>query len=697
MKEYITENIINLALCGHATTGKTTLAEAMLFNSGAIKRIGTIDDGNTVSDFHEDEIEHSHSITSSLVNCEWLEKKINIIDTPGYLDFLGEAKSALRVADFAAILVSSNHGVEVGSELAWDYAKNGYKVPALFIVNQLDRENADFDKVVDQLRDRFGNKIFPLMLPMNHGENFNQIADVMRKEVYTYELDGSGNYSEKKAEDDWKDKLDTLHEELIELIAESDDTLLETFFENGELTEEELRGGLHQAFLTGNLVPVFAISSKHNVGVKRFMDIIARYAPCASDFKDVKGTKPGSDVEIHHGPSVDEPVSAFVFKTVSEPHIGELSFFRVYSGIVNAGEGLQNTSRNTTEKMRQVFFMNGKDRKDTNRLIAGDIGAAVKLKDTHTGDTLASSNGPIVLPPIQYPSPNMRLAVLPKAKGDEEKISEGLSTLHEEDPTFGYIVDPELKQTIISGQGELHLKMIMKRLKDRYNVELDTGTPKIPYRETIVGKAASKYRHKKQSGGAGQFAEVWMRIEPAPRGVGIDFGNSLSGQNVDRVFVTSVDKGVKAACVDGILAGCKVVDVKIDFYDGKMHPVDSNDVSFQIAGKHAFIDAFMDSKPKLLEPIYKLEVKIPDSVMGDVMGDISQRRGRVNGMESDGHFQIITAEIPLVNLHDYSTSLRSMSQGRGIFSIEFQSYEDMPPVEAKKVIEEYCIAREQGH
>lgn len=697
MKEYITENIINLALCGHATTGKTTLAEAMLFNSGAIKRIGTIDDGNTVSDFHEDEIEHSHSITSSLVNCEWLEKKLNVVDTPGYLEFLGEAKSALRVADFAAILVSANHGVEVGSELAWGYAKNDYNIPALFIINQLDRENADFDKVVDQLRERFGNKIFPLMLPMNHGENFNQIADVMRKEVYTYELDGSGNYSEKKADGDWKDKLETLHEELIELIAESDDTLLETFFENGELTEEELRGGLHQAFLTGNLIPVFATSSKHNVGVKRFMDIIARYAPCASDFKEVKGTKPGSDEEIHHGPSVDEPVSAFVFKTVSEPHIGELSFFRVYSGIVNAGEGLQNTSRNTTEKMRQVFFMNGKNRTDTNRLVAGDIGAAVKLKDTHTGDTLASSNGPIVLPPILYPSPNMRLAVVPKAKGDEEKISEGLSTLHEEDPTFGYVVDPELKQTIISGQGELHLKMIMKRLKDRYNVELDTEAPKIPYRETIVGKAESKYRHKKQSGGAGQFAEVWMRIEPAPRGAGIDFGNSLSGQNVDRVFVTSVDKGVKAACVDGILAGCKVVDVKIDFYDGKMHPVDSNDVSFQIAGKHAFIDAFMDSRPKLLEPIYKLEVKVPDSVMGDVMGDISQRRGRVNGMESDGHFQIITAEIPLANLHDYATSLRSMSQGRGIFNIEFQSYEDMPPVEAKKVIEEYRIAREQGH
>ncbi|MFQ6610183.1 MAG: elongation factor G [Fidelibacterota bacterium] len=697
MKEYKTENIINFALCGHSTTGKTTLAEALLFNAGEIKRLGTIDDGNTISDYHEDEIEHKHSITSSLMNFEWLDKKFNMIDTPGYLEFHGEAKAALRVADFAAIVINGSNGVEVGTELVWDYAKSDYNIPRLLIVNFLDRDNTDFDRIIDEAKDRFGNKVFPITVPMNHGENFNQIADVLRKEIYTYETDGTGNYKESNPSGEWADKLDALHEQLIELIAESDDTLLELFFENGELTEDQLRGGLHQAFLTGELVPVFCVAGKRNVGVKRMMDVLSRYAPSASDIQKINGTKPGTDTAVTLSPTSKESTSAFVFKTVSEPHIGELSFFRVYSGEIRGGDDLDNTSRNSTEKIRQVFTMNGKTRKDASSLIAGDIGTAVKLKNTHTGDTLSASAKPIELAGIKYPSPNMRMAILPKAKGDEEKISEGLSTIHEEDPTFQYTVDPELKQTIISGQGELHLKMVMKRLKDRYHVELDMIPPKIPYRETIMGKSEAKYRHKKQSGGAGQFAEVWLRVEPKPRGEGVEIINSLVGQNVDRVYVTSVEKGVNAVCDEGILAGCRVVDLKVDFYDGKMHPVDSNDISFQIAGKHAFIDAFLQAKPKLLEPIYTLVAKVPDSVMGDVMGDISQRRGRVQGMESDGHYQIITAEVPLVNLHDYSTSLRSMSQGRGIFSIEFARYEDLPANEAEKVMEEYKARREQGN
>ncbi len=697
MKEYKTGNIINFTLCGHATTGKTTLSEAILFNAGEINRFGNIEDGNTVSDFHEDEIEHQHSITSSLLNCEWLDKKFNIIDTPGYLEFHGEAKAALRVSDFAAIVVSGTSGVEVGTELVWDYTKSDYQIPGLIIINQMDRDTADFDAVLAQAKDRFGNKVFPVTIPMQHGETLHQIADVLRKEIYTYDTNGSGNYQESKPSGEWVQKLEKLHEQFIELIAESDDTLLEKFFEKGELTEEELRGGLHHAFLTGELIPVFCVAAKRNIGVKRMMDIIARYAPCASDFKVVTGTKPGTDDKITLKPSQNESTAAFVFKTVSEPHIGELSFFRVYSGQVKAGDDLENTSRNSTEKMRQIFFMNGKTRKDCSTLIAGDIGAAVKLKNTHTGDTLSAASKPIELAGIKYPNPNMRMAIIPKAKGDEEKISEGLSTIHEEDPTFQYVVDPELKQTIISGQGELHLKMVMKRLKHRYHVELDTIPPKIPYRETIMGRSEAKYRHKKQSGGAGQFAEVWMRIEPRQRGEGIEFTNSLVGQNVDRVYVTSVEKGVKAVCNEGILAGCHVVDLKIDFYDGKMHPVDSNDISFQIAGKHAFIDCFLQSKPKLLEPIYTLVAKIPDTVMGDVMGDISQRRGRVQGMETDGQFQVITAEVPLVNLYDYSTSLRSITQGRGIFSIEFARYEDLPASEAERVIAEYKASREQGN
>ena len=435
------------------------------------------------------------------------------------------------------------------------------------------------------------------------------------------------------------------------------------------------------------------MSGKRNVGVKRLLDILAKYAPCASDFVEVTGKKPGSEEEISHGVSVNDPVSAFIFKTVSEAHVGELSFFRVYSGKISPNENLKNTTRDENEKLRQIFYLNGKNRKDSSEIIAGDIGAVLKLKNTHTNDTLASNSSPIVLDKIKYPNPNIRLAIVPKSKGDEDKISEGLSTLHDEDPTFQYTVDTELKQTIISGQGELHLDTILKKLKRKFNVELDLKSPKVPYRETITMPTDSKYRHKKQSGGAGQFAEVWLRVEPSHRGDGVDFKDSLVGQNVDRGFVPSVKKGIDAVCVDGIIAGCKVVDLKVDFYDGKMHPVDSNDMAFQIAGKHAFVDAFKNAKPKLLEPIYKLSVKIPETSMGDVMGDISQRRGKVSGMDSDGHFQIINAEVPLAMIQDYSTALRSMTGGRGMFSIDFSHYEDMPQGEATKVIKDYEASR----
>lgn len=693
MKNYSTENIINMALVGHASTGKTMLNEAIAFNAGIINRMGSIEDGNTVSDYHHDEIQSQHSISSSLINFEWEEKKLNIIDAPGYLDFQGEVKAAMRVADFAAVVINAVNGIEVGTELVYEYATKDYDIPQLIILNMLDRENIDFNNVIESAKQRYGYKVFPIQVPVNSGEHYSQVADVLRKEIHTYSNDGSGNFTVSEPEGDWAEKLDDLHEQLIELIAESDDTLLETFFDQGELTEGQLRGGMHHAFISKAIIPVFAVSGKRNVGVKRLLDILAKYAPCASDFIEVTGKKPGSDEDISHGVSVDDPVSAFIFKTVSEAHVGELSFFRVYSGKISPNENLRNTTRDENEKLRQIFYLNGKNRKDSSEIIAGDIGAVLKLKNTHTNDTLASNSSPIVLDKINYPNPNIRLAIVPKSKGDEDKISEGLSTLHDEDPTFQYAVDTELKQTIISGQGELHLDTILKKLKRKFNVELDLKSPKVPYRETITMPTDSKYRHKKQSGGAGQFAEVWLRVEPSLRGDGVNFKDSLVGQNVDRGFVPSVKKGIDAVCVDGIIAGCKVVDLKVDFYDGKMHPVDSNDMAFQIAGKHAFVEAFRNAKPKLLEPIYKLSVKIPETSMGDVMGDISQRRGKVSGMDSDGHFQIINAEVPLAMIQDYSTSLRSMTGGRGMFSIDFSHYEDMPQGEATKVIKDYEASR----
>jgi len=696
MKNYTTDNIINIALTGHASTGKTMLAEAMMCNIGAIHKMGNIQEGTTISDYREYEIKNQHSISLSLMNLEWLDKKINIIDTPGYLDFHGEVKSAMSVADFAAIVVSASEGIDVGTELCWEYADKEFNIPKLFIINMVDKDQSDFDSALSALQTRYGRTVFPFTLPINQGPGFNQIGDVLRKETFTFKTDASGDFSQEAAEGDWEQKLENQHNELIELIAESDENLLEVFFDKGELNEDELRSGLHQALKSGSLIPVFCISGENNIGIKRMMDILAKYAPCAGDFEEVVGTKPGSHDEVVHGPSVDDPLAARVFKTISEEHIGEMSFFRVYSGKVNAGDDLSNSSRNNSEKMRQIFFMNGNKRQDAAQLIAGDIGAALKLKNTHTGDTLCTSKNPILLPEIKHPTSNMSFAIQPKTRGDEEKIANGLAVMHEEDPTFLYRVDPELKQTIISGQGELHLDIALKRIAERFHVELLKTTPKVPYRETITGKAEAKYRHKKQSGGSGQFAEVWLRVEAAERGEGIDFSNSLVGQNVDRGFVPSVEKGINHVCADGVIAGCKVVDIKIDFYDGKMHPVDSNDMAFQIAGRHAFIDAVKNAQPKLLEPIYKIQVKIPDNVMGDVMGDISSRRGKVQGMDSDGHFQVINAEVPLAHLHDYATALKSMSSGRGMFSNEFSHYEDMPHIEAEKVISKWEAARAAG-
>ena len=686
MKNYSTENIINIALTGHATTGKTVLAESMVYNAGKVNKMGTIDTGTTVSDYREHEIQNQHSISLTLLNLEWKDKKINLLDAPGYLDFQGEVKSAMRVADLAGVVVSATDGIDIGTELCCEYADKDFSIPKFFIINMVEKDQANFDSVLSSLQERYGRTVFPFTLPVNQGPGFNQLGDVLRKKAFTFKTDGTGDYNETDAEGELNQKLDDLHNELIELIAESDESLMEVFFEKGELSEEELRNGLHQALKTNGLIPVFCVSGLANIGVKRMMDIISKYAPCAGDFEKVIGTKPNSDEEITHGPSINDPLSAIVFKTISEEHIGEMSFFRVYSGSVDVGNDLQNTSRNQSEKMRQVYFMNGKNRDNAPKLIAGDIGAALKLKNTHTGDTLADPKSPIILPNIKFPSPNTNKAIKPKARGDEEKIATGLSILHEEDPTFLYRVDPELKQTIVSGQGELHIDLALKRISSRFNVELLKETPKVPYRETITAKADSKYRHKKQSGGSGQFAEVWMRIEPNGRGNGIDFSNSLVGQNVDRGFVPSVEKGVNQICEQGVIAGCQVVDIKIDFYDGKMHPVDSKDIAFQTAGKNAFIDAFKSAKPCLLEPITNIEVKVPEEYMGDIMGDISGKRGKILGMDSDGSFQLIKAQVPQGELYNYATTIRSLTGGRGLHSEEFSHYEKMPKDAEQKVI-----------
>jgi elongation factor G len=685
MKNYPPADIRNFAIVGHASSGKTMLCEAMLLCAGVINRMGRIADGSTVSDYHVSEKQRQISVSATLLHLEWAGKKFNLIDSPGYLDFISEGLGALRVGDFALVVIHAQHGLGVGTDRAWNYA-TGYGIPKMVVVNALDKEHADFDAAVKTIQEHFGRHVFPLTVPINAGPGFNRTLDVLRSEIVTYATDGSGKFTEEPAAGEWAEKVKALHHELIEHIAESDDELMNKYFEQGTLSEEEFRAGIHAAVQKQLFIPLFATSAETNIGVGRLMDFIAKYGSSPVDRKNVPaidGNGNEAEVKLDSNETV-----AYVFKTMSEAHFGELSFFRVYSGAVQSGSDIFNSDRKITERIGQIYLLNGQNRETVPTLGAGDIGAVVKLKDTHTGNTLCSAKHPLKLPKVDYPKPNIHAALIANVKGEEEKIASGLAALHNEDPTFLYVVDSELHQTIISAQGELHLEVVADRLRRRYNVHVELAEPRVKYRETIKGKGESKYRHKKQTGGAGQFAEVWMRVEPKPRDSGLEFTQSLVGQNVDRSFVPSVEKGVNQACTEGIVAGCRVTDVKIDFYDGKMHPVDSKDIAFQIAGYFAFKEAFTGARPVLLEPIETVEIRIPEDFMGKVMGDLSSRRGKILGMDSDGVFQLIKAHVPTKELYHYSSTLRSLTGGRGLHTEEFSHYEEMPREAAEKVVAE---------
>ncbi len=683
MKSYQPGDIRNFAIVGHASSGKTMLCEAMLLCGGVINRMGSIAGGSTVSDYHVSEKDHKISIHASLLHTEWMDKKFNLIDTPGYLDFISEGLGALRVGDFALVVVHAQHGVGVGTEQVWNYATH-YGLPKMIVLNAMDKENTDFEARLAQVRARFGHNVFPMNLPVNPGPGFNQLLDVLRNEIVSYPGDTGGKYQEEPATGNWEEQVKQRHKELIEHIAESDDSLLEKFFDQGGLSETELRAGIHAAVQRQSFIPLFCTAAESNVGVARLMDFIAKYGSSPVDREKVKAVD-ASEAEVSVALSDPDPV-LYVFKTMSEAQFGDLSFFRLYSGSVHLGKDLYNSDRKAMERFGQIYLLNGKNRTSVERLNAGDIGAVVKLKDTHTGNTLCSPKRPVTMPKVEYPKPNIHTALKLRAKGEEEKIAAGLAALHEEDPTFIYHVDSELRQTVISGQGELHLQVVAERLRRRYKVDFELVEPRVPYRETIKAAADSKYRHKKQTGGAGQFAEVWMRLEPRQRNSGLEFTQSLSGQNVDRVFVPSVEKGVMSACAEGILAGYRVVDLKIDFYDGKMHPVDSKDIAFQIAGKEAFKEAFRNARACLLEPIYTVEIKIPEDCMGNVIGDLSSRRGKILGMDSSDGLQIVKAHVPQKELYQYSSVLRSLTGGRGIHKEEFSHYEEMPREEEQRVI-----------
>jgi elongation factor G len=692
MKEFPSSDLRSFAVLGHASAGKTMLCEAMLAASGKIGRMGSIAGGTTVSDYHASEKQHQISVHASLLHTEWMGKKFNILDCPGYADFISEGLGALRVGDFALIVINAAHGLGVGTDAAWEYATK-FGLPKMLVVNALDKVNAKFDAVVDNAREHFGKNVFPLTIPLDAGAGFSNVLDVMRNEIVTYKPGSGGKYTEKPA-GALAEKVQALHKELIEYVAESDDSLMERFFEKGILAEEEFRAGLHKAIQNQVFVPLFAVSAETNVGVARLMDFVAKYGSSPLDRAEV----PARDAEGLPGSvplTQPEPV-VYIFKTMNEPGVGELSLFRLFSGTVKSGDELRNSARGTTERLGQLYVLNGHDRVPVPLLHAGDIGAVVKLRDTHTGDTLCSPRYQVVLPKVDYPAPNIHGALRLRSKGDEDKLAIGLQTLHQEDPTFHYRVDDEIHQTIVSGQGEIHLQVIVERLARRFGVHVELEEPHVPYRETIRGRGDSRYRHKKQTGGAGQFAEVWLRVEPGPRDSGVAFKQTLVGTNVDRVFVPSVEKGVQTACKEGILAGFRVTDVKAEFYDGKMHPVDSKDIAFQVAGYHAFKEAFQAAAPVLLEPICTVTVTVPEEYVGAIMGDLSARRGHILGVEADGHFQNIKAQVPQKELYHYSSNVRALTSGRGRHAEQFSHYAELPAEFATRLLNE-IKAKKNGH
>ena len=685
------DQIRNIVIAGHGGSGKTILSESILYCTSAVNRLGRIEEGSTTSDYNKDEITRQISINSTVLVTSWntsgTEYKLNLIDTPGYTDFTGAVKSAMRIMDTALIVINSVEGVEVGTEIATNYAKE-YGIETVFVINKIDSENSKFDNAISQLKEFYGSHVAEIQFPVNEGLGCHRIIDIIKMKMLVFKTDGKGEFTEEEIPDDLKEKAAKLHAELIEIVAEEDEELMTKFFEEGgSLTEEELIDGLTREIKHKKILPVLCTAAVHGVGSTTLVDFIAKYCPSPMDAESFMGKKAGTDdyVEIEAKPN-GEP-TLFCFKTLSEPHVGEMSFFRVLAGSVTAGMDLTNQNNGKTERLTQIYQMNGKSRKEIAKLVTGDIGAVVKLKDTHVNNTLSGKGVPVTIDPIVFPDPLVSSAIEPKAKGDEEKIAAGFMHLHEEDPTFLFKFDPELSQTIISGQGDLHMTIIINRLKEKYGVEVNIVAPKIPFRETIKGKVDSvEYKHKKQSGGHGQYGHVFLKVEPTRRGTGFEFVDEIVGGVIPGKYIPSVEKGVREALIKGPLAHYPVVDVKVTLHYGSYHDVDSSDIAFKIAAMQAFKKGFMDSKPVLLEPIYEIEVTVPEAFMGDVMGDISSRRGKISGMDNNGKMQIIKATVPLSELHDYATKLRSITQGRGIFKRKFSHYEEVPKEVESKIV-----------
>ena len=717
MKVYQSNAIKNISILGSSGTGKTTLVEAMLYESGVIKRRGSVDAQNTVSDYFPVEKDYGYSVFSTIAQTEWLEKKLNFIDCPGSDDFIGGVVTSLNVTDTALILLNAQYGVEVGTNNHFRYTDKFHK-PVIFVVNQLDQEKADFDRTLEQLKENYGNKVVPIQYPVNVGPQFNALVDVLKMKLYKWKPEGGvPEILDIPAEE--MDKAQELHNALVEAAAEHDEALMEKFFDQGSLDEEEMRVGIRAGLLHRDMFPVFCVCAQKDMAIRRLMEFLGNVVPNVNVTVKPQ-TKSGEEVTADPA----APTSIYIFKTSVEPHIGEVSYFKVMSGTLKAGDDLLNISRGSKERLSQLFAVAGQIRTNVDMLVAGDIGATVKLKDTRTGNTLNAKGCEYEFKDIDFPAPKYRRAIRAVSESDEEKLSEILTRMREEDPTWIVEQSKELKQTIVHGQGEFHLRTLKWRIENNDKLAIEFKEPKIPYRETITKMARADYRHKKQSGGAGQFGEVHMIIEPYFEGVApqeiyrfggqeykisvrdtqeikLEWGgkvviiNSIVGGAIDTRFLPAIQKGIMDRMEQGPLTGSYARDVRVIVYDGKMHPVDSNEISFRLAGRNAFAQAFKEAGPKLLEPIYDVVVHVPSDRLGDVMSDMQGRRGVIMGMESEKGFEKLSAKVPLKELGNYSTSLSSLSGGRASFSMKFASYELVPMDIQDKLLKEYEASKKE--
>ncbi len=687
MRVYTGDRIRNVAVVGHGASGKTSLVDALAFVAGSSKRHGSVTDGTSLTDYTEEEIARQYSINLAIAHAEWTDTKINLIDTPGYLDFTGDALAGVYAADAALLVVGATAGVEVGTEKVWEYASQR-GIPRLFFVSMLDKEHADFEKVYQDIKEHLTLKVIPVEIPVGEGSDFHGIVNLFSNKCHMYKKGTkTGEYDEVDVPDEYRERLEKYSQDLIETIATTNDDLLERYLSGEEISRDEAIAAMKAGMATGELHPLLCGSAPLTYGMRALLTKLVQLVPAPVDCPPLEGHTPRGDPVIVE-PGDDQPFVARVFKTVSEPHVGDVSYFRIHAGNVANGATVYNARRGITEKLNHLSVVQGKDRTEVPMLHVGDIAAVAKLKDTHTNDTLSTQAHPVILPDIPFPEALTRMAVEVKQRGDEEKLNLGLQKLHEEDPTFRYEYNPELRQTIVSGRGERHLEIIISRLERKFGVHAKLTAPKVAYRETFRSTAEGQGRHKKQTGGRGQYGDCWIRITPLPRGSGYQFEDRIAGGVIPGKYVPAVDRGVQEAAARGVVAGYPCVDFKVECYDGSYHDVDSSEQSFKMAGILAFRNVAPRAKPVILEPILEVEVWTPEENLGEVMGDLSARRGQILGTEPGGRLTKVRAYVPEAEMHRYATQLHSMTHGRGTYRWKFSSYQEVPPEVAQKLVEE---------